>query len=121
MNKKRTLVVGATTNPDRYAYLAANRLIDHGHQIELLGIKKGEVRSIPIKTKEEIRGEFDTVTLYVGPKNQASYIDYIIDLKPKRVIFNPGTWNSEFADKLKENQIQTEEACTLVMLSAGTY
>lgn len=121
MNKKRTLIIGATTNPNRYAYMATNKLLDYGHPVELLGIKQGEVRSISIKTKEQISGDFDTVTLYLDPKNQSAYIDYIIKLQPNRVIFNPGTWNIEFVNQLKENGIEVEDACTLVMLSSNTY
>lgn len=121
MKEKRTLIIGATTNPNRYAYMAANRLLDHNYPIDLLGIKKGVIRNVTIKPKEDIEGTFDTVTLYVGPARQSEYIDFVVALKPKRVIFNPGTWNDEFVNKLESNKIEAVDACTLVMLSAGTY
>lgn len=118
---KRTLIVGATTNPDRYAYKAAHKLTDHGHEIVPFGIKKGEVAGEAILNSWDTIEEIDTVTLYVGPKNQPDYYQKIIDVKPKRVIFNPGTENPEFQEQLSANGIAFEEACTLVLLSVGNY
>ena len=63
----------------------------------------------------------DTVTLYVGPDNQAPWIDYIISLKPKRIIFNPGTENIEFETLAESKGIEALEACTLVLLSINQY
>ncbi len=121
MENKKTLIIGASTNPSRYAYLAANRLLDNGYPIELLGIKKGEIRGHEIKNRRDHFSDIHTVTLYVGPKHQEEYIDFVIGLKPQRVIFNPGTWNDEFVQSLKEENIDVLDACTLVMLSAHTY
>jgi predicted CoA-binding protein len=119
--KKKTLVVGATPNPTRYAFLAANRLIAHGHPIELVGIKKGEIAGKAIMTEKKQLEDIDTVTLYVGPQNQPEWYDYIISLKPKRIIFNPGTENAEFENLANKHGIETEQACTLVMLAAEQY
>jgi len=118
---KKTLVLGASTNPERYAFLAANRLVNHGNPIALVGIKEGEVAGIMIQTGKPEIEDIDTVTLYVGPHNQPEWYDYVASLKPRRVIFNPGTENPEFEQFLTQKGIQTEEACTLVLLSVGAY
>jgi uncharacterized protein len=117
----KTLVLGATTNPERYAFIAANRLLQHGHSIVLVGLKAGEVATHEIYTNKPQLTDIDTVTLYVGPKNQPDWYDYIESLQPRRVIFNPGTENVEFEERLDKKGIEAIEACTLVMLSVGTY
>ncbi|MEM7110100.1 MAG: CoA-binding protein [Bacteroidota bacterium] len=120
---KRTAIIGATTNPNRYAYTAAEMLTEHGHEIVPLGIKKGQVAGEEIrdlKTKPDL-GDIDTVTLYLGPQNQSEWYDYIIGIRPKRIIFNPGTENFEFQKMATEAGIETEEACTLVLLRIGNY
>ena len=121
MTKLKTLVLGATTNADRYAFLAANRLYNAGHAIELVGIKPGEVAQHTIQTGKPVLENIDTVTLYVGPKNQPEWYDYVVKLRPRRVIFNPGTENAAFQTWLAEHKIEAIEACTLVMLSTKTY
>ncbi|MFT5915057.1 MAG: putative CoA-binding protein [Flammeovirgaceae bacterium] len=118
---KKTLVLGATTNSSRYAYRATDDLLQNGHEVVPVGIKKGEIFGHEIINDKSIQPEIDTVTLYVGPQNQAEWYDYILETKPKRIIFNPGTENTELV-KLAENQgIEVENACTLVMLSVGSY
>lgn len=118
---KKTLIIGASTNPGRYAYAAAHRLKQKGNPIVQIGLRKGEVAGEPILTEKEKYEGIDTVTLYVGPKHQAEYYNYLVELQPKRVIFNPGTENPELESLLKENGIEAIEACTLVMLSTGQY
>lgn len=118
---KKTLIIGATTNPARYAYSAAHRLKGHGHDIVQIGLRLGEVAGEMIKTQQEAFQGIDTVTLYIGPRHQPNYYSYIISLHPKRVIFNPGTENDEFEILLTQNGIEPIEACTLVMLSTGQY
>jgi predicted CoA-binding protein len=118
---KKTLVLGATPDPARYAYLAANRLVKSGHSIVNVGIKTGEVAGVPIEKPETIHNDIDTITLYVGPMNQPPLYDYIINTHPKRIIFNPGTENTELRKMAEEKGIETEYACTLVMLSIGQY
>ena len=120
MNKK-TLILGATPNAGRYAYLAANRLVKSGHSIVNVGIKTGEVAGVPIEKPEAIHADIDTITLYVGPMNQPPLYDYILQTHPKRIIFNPGTENSELRKLANDEGIETEYACTLVMLSVGQY
>jgi predicted CoA-binding protein len=119
--KNRTLVIGASENPDRYSYLAIRRLLSHNKEVRAIGLKKGAVEGVTIETGQPNYEDIDTVTLYVGPNNQATFYDYLLQLKPRRVIFNPGTENPELEDLLKRNGIATEEACTLVMLSTGVY
>lgn len=118
---KKTLIIGATNNPSRYAFLAATRLTAHGHDIINVGIKNGEVAGVPIEKAGKIYSDVDTITLYVGPQHQAEYFDYILQTKPKRIIFNPGTENSELESLAEENGIETMDACTLVLLSTGQY
>ncbi len=122
MNKmKKTLIIGASNNPERYAFKAAERLLAHGHEIELLGLRPDTVFGKTIDTERKQYEGLDTVTLYVGPQRQSEYYDYILSLKPKRVVFNPGTENAEFESLLIQNGIEAEEACTLVLLGTGQY
>lgn len=118
---KKTLIVGASTNPARYAYLVANKLVRKGYPIVNVGRKRGTVAGADIQGMDSIYTDIDTITLYVGPQNQPIYYDYILETKPKRVIFNPGTENEEFRQKLVKEGIETVEACTLVMLNTGQY
>ena len=122
MNKKITLVLGASTKPGRYALLAAEKLQSKGIEIELLGKKEGKVGNIEIKTNiEEISTKIDTVTIYLGKNNQIEYEDFLIKMRPNRVIFNPGSENFILQEKLKAQGTEVLEACTLVMLSTGQY
>ena len=116
MNKK-TLVLGASPNEGRYANLAANRLVRSGHSIVNVGLRSGEVAGVPIEKPGAIHNDIDTITLYVGPQHQEKLYDYILDTHPKRIIFNPGTENSELRRMANEKGIETEYACTLVLLS----
>ncbi len=123
-NMKKTVVIGATDNPERYAYKATIALQGKKHEVIPVGIHDGEINGLKIinlKTDKAAINGVDTVTLYVGPKNQPFWYEYIIGLKPQRVIFNPGTENDEFEQMLKKNNIDSVEACTLVMLSVGSY
>ena len=117
----KTLVIGATENPGRYANRAAQSLLRHGHDIALIGLKPGQIDGQPIQTGLPTLTGIDTVTLYVGARNQTGYVDYLKTLKPRRVIFNPGAENPDLAQQLEQAGIEPIEACTLVMLSIGTY
>jgi predicted CoA-binding protein len=121
MDKKKTLVLGATPNESRYANLAANRLVRAGHTIVNVGLKTGEAAGVPIEKPDIIHHDIDTITLYVGPQNQKGLYDYILETNPRRIIFNPGTENSELRRMANEKGIETEYACTLVLLSIGQY
>lgn len=120
---KKTVIIGATPNVHRYAYLAAESLTDNGHEIVPVGIKKGEVFDqsiLNLNNKPKIEN-VDTVTMYIGPEHQEEWMDYIVGLKPKRIIFNPGTENDEFEKYARKKGIEVEQACTLVLLSIGAY
>ncbi|TAD87902.1 MAG: CoA-binding protein [Bacteroidetes bacterium] len=118
---KKTLVIGASTAPDRYSFLAINKLVAHGHPTLALGRSAGTVAGVGIATQPQALAQVDTVTLYVNPKLQEAYQQYIFELAPKRVIFNPGTENPEFETLLKQRGIETSEACTLVLLATNQY
>ena len=118
---KKTLIIGASNNQERYSYLAAERLLAHGHEIELIGKRPDLVFGKTIGTDKIAFADIDTVTIYLSEKSQSEYYDYILSLKPKRVIFNPGTENQEFEELLAKNDIIAEEACTLVLLGIGQY
>jgi predicted CoA-binding protein len=118
---KKTIVIGASVNPERYAYKATIALQKHNHEVIPVGLHDGEINGIKIINGKPDILNVDTVTLYVGPKHQPFWYDYIIGLKPKRVIFNPGTENPEFEKSLEQHNIEPVEACTLVMLSIGNY
>ena len=117
----KTLVLGATTNPERYAYLAVKSLLKHGHEVVAVGRKEGEIEGVKIYTNQPDIRDVHTVTLYLNPTHQTELYDYILGLYPKRIIFNPGTENLEFEAIAKKQGIETIEACTLVMLSIGNY
>lgn len=117
----KVLVYGASTNPSRYAYIATELLLQHGHVVSLVGIKKGEVLGLTIEQDQPLLEEIDTVTLYVGPANQEGLLEYLISLSPRRVIFNPGTESPGLERELEKAGIQTEEACTLVLLHTGQF
>ena len=121
MKNKKTLVLGATTKPERYAFKAITMLTEKGHSVLAIGQNAGEVAGIKIYTKQIPLKNIDTVTLYLNPVRQREYYNYIIETKPKRVLFNPGTENPEFYQLLQSNGIKVEIACTLVLLSTNQY
>lgn len=121
MTKKKTLVIGASDNPERYSYMAINSLRTHGHPVVAIGKKAIKVADVTANTHQALHKDIDTVTMYIGARHQKEYYDYLIALKPKRIIFNPGTENEELANLAKSNGIQAVEACTLVMLSTGQF
>lgn len=118
---KKTLIIGASPEPSRYSFKAAQMLTRFNHDIVNIGIKRGEVAGVEIQRPEHIHQDIDTVTLYIGPALQGQYHEYILKTKPKRVIFNPGTENPELEELLNANGIEPVEACTLVLLSTGQY
>ena len=118
---KKTLVIGASDNPQRYSYLAVNRLRGKGHPVVAIGRKPSKVGDVAVETDKKDFGDIDTVTLYLSPRLQKEYYDYIISLHPKRIIFNPGAENPELEELAQAHGIQPLEACTLVMLSTGQY
>lgn len=120
---KKTVVIGASPDTSRYAYLACKMLDDAGFDFVPVGIKKGKVLSNPILSlsdKPSIK-DVHTVTMYISPKNQLEWYDYIISLNPKRLIFNPGTGNEEFGQMAEKKGIKVEYACNLVLIQTGQF
>jgi predicted CoA-binding protein len=121
MSKPTTLVIGASENPDRYAYMAVKMLQQYNQPVFAFGNKKGKINDTDIVTFLPERDSIDTVTLYLSPKNQESIMQQILFINPRRIIFNPGTENPEFIQKATDLGIETIEACTLVMLRTNQY
>lgn len=121
MKNKKTLVIGASVKPEKYAFKAITMLVEKGHSVIAIGPNKGEVAGINIRTKNIPLANINTVTLYINAERQKEYYNYIIDTKPKRVLFNPGTENPEFYQLLELNKIKAEVACTLVLLATNQY
>jgi predicted CoA-binding protein len=119
--KKKTLVLGASTNPSRYSNLAIRSLRAHDHPVVAVGRRIGNVAGVDIATNHISENDINTVTLYLNPRNQVEYYDYIMDLHPNRIIFNPGTENDELIKMARQHNIEPVIACTLVLLSTGQY
>ncbi len=117
----KTLVFGASLKFNRYSNRAIRKLIENKQQTVAFGLQNGEVAGVFIDTILKDYNDIDTVTLYMNPKRQAEFYDYIVSLHPKRVIFNPGTENPTFYKILEKNSIKVEVACTLVLLSTNQY
>ncbi|PHN05341.1 CoA-binding protein [Flavilitoribacter nigricans] len=120
-SEKKTVVLGATNNPSRYAYRAVEMLLDHGIEPVPVGIRRGSIEGIDILNDRPDLEDVHTVTLYLNPERQREYYDYIMAMNPKRIIFNPGTVNPELMNMAREKGIEVEVGCTLVMLSVGSY
>jgi predicted CoA-binding protein len=118
---KKTIILGASTKPERYSYKAFKSLREHGHEVVAFGAREDELEGEKIHKELFDVKEVDTVTLYLNPKRQVDFYDFILKTKPKRIVFNPGTENEELMELAKENGIHCEVACTLVLLSLGSY
>lgn len=119
--KKKTLVIGASENTARYSNMAVNKLLSKQHEVVAIGKTGGKTQNVEIHKEQVQDDDIDTVTLYVNPTHQQPYYDYILSLKPRRIIFNPGTENDELERLAAQQGIDVLEACTLVMLSTGQY
>ena len=117
----KTLIIGASTNKDRYSYKAIQKLKKLNLDVCALGLNEGEIVDVKIQTKPINYKNIHTVSIYLKPQNQSQYINYILKLKPQRVIFNPGSENEVLMDKLEEKKISCENSCTLVLLSTNQY
>ena len=121
MKKNKTLVLGASENPERYSNKAIRSLVRHGEEVVAIGLRNGVVEGVEFSKERPAFDDVDTVTLYLSQKNQTSYYDYILSLKPRRIIYNPGAENPELESLADEKGIENLEACTLVLLSTGQY
>lgn len=121
MSNKKTLVIGASPNPVRYGHKAVKRLLSNDIEVVAIGKRETEIDGIKVIKGTPYIDGIHTVTLYIGPDNQSEYLDYLISLKPKRIIFNPGTYNRKLEKLAHEAGIETIEDCTLIMLDMGDY
>lgn len=117
----RTLVVGVSLNADRYANRAVRMLLANGHEVVALGMTPGETDGVRVQTGQPALDKIDTVTLYLRAEHQQAIADYLLLLKPRRILFNPGAENAAFAQRARDAGIETMEACTLVLLSTGQF
>lgn len=120
-NAMKTLVIGASTKPERYSFKAISMLREYAHDVVAIGAREGIVVDVPFTEELEAFSDIHTVTLYINPTIQKSYFDYILSLKPKRIIFNPGTENKAFYEILLKTEIEIVEACTLVLLRTNQF
>jgi uncharacterized protein len=118
---KKTLVLGASTNPMRFSHKMVKSLVRHHHEVVAIGLREGQISGVTILTGKPKAEKIHTVSLYIGPKRQPEYYDYIISLNPKRIIFNPGTVNKEFMKMAEKKGIEVLTDCALVMVSSGNY
>lgn len=118
---KKTLVIGASEKPERYSNKAIRKLRKYGHDVEAIGLRDGKVADVQFRTGFPDLEGVHTITLYIGPARQPDYYSYILKLKPKRIIFNPGTENVEFMKLAEEEGIEVVANCTLVMLDSGAF
>ncbi|GAB4376526.1 MAG: CoA-binding protein [Salibacteraceae bacterium] len=123
VNESKTVaVIGASPNPGRYSYLAVQLLSEAGHGVYALGRRAGTIGTVPIVTDwPEKIDDLHTVTLYLGAKNQPELYEYILSLKPKRIVFNPGAENPELKQLVRQSGIEVEEACTLVLVKTNQF
>jgi predicted CoA-binding protein len=120
--KQTVAILGASQNPSRYAYLAFQKLRQHGHHVIPVNPGFAALEGVPVvPSLKDIREPIDTLTMYVGPKRSSELQDEIVKLKPKRVIFNPGSENPALAAVLRQAGVSVEEACTLVLLSTDQF
>lgn len=117
----KTLVIGASTNPQRFSYLAIKSLVKNHVDVVAIGLREGEVEDVPIVVGKPSLENIHTISLYINPERQRGYLDYFISLNPKRIIFNPGTENGELIKLARKNNIELVFGCTLVMLNNGSY
>lgn len=115
------VVLGASPNHSRYSNKAVRSLLKRDHKVVPVGTKAGEIKELEILTGKPNIEDVDTVLLYLAPNRQSEYYDYVIGLKPRRVIFNPGTHNPEFIELLQDKDIEAVEDCALIMLNSGDY
>lgn len=118
---KKTLVLGASPNPIRFSYKTVKSLVRHGYKVVPIGIRKGDIMWQKIIIGKPVIKDIHTVTLYLNPDNQKEYYDYILQLSPKRIIFNPGSENQELIELAMKNNIEVSIACTLIMLNSNNY
>lgn len=117
----KTLVIGASPNPTRYSFKAVRALRNHDIEVVAIGKRETVIEDVQVITDKPQIDDLHTVTLYVGPQNQGEYINYILSLKPQRIVFNPGTYNEDLITQAEQAGIDCVKDCTLVMLASDSY
>ena len=117
----KVLVFGASSNPERYSFIATNMLLEYSHEVVAVGGRKGMIADVEIQVGHPEIANIDTITLYMGPQRQEEHYDYLLGLSPKRIIFNPGTENIAFEKMCIEKGIYAQRACTLVLLRTDQF
>jgi len=117
------VVLGASTNPERYSFQAVQRLAARGYRVIPVHPKYSEVAGVPVTASlSAIQSRpVDTITVYVRPEISSGLADVFFSTTPRRVIFNPGSENPELANRLRQTGIQVEISCTLVLLATGQF
>ncbi len=118
---KKTLVLGASPNPLRFSHKMVKSLVRHGYEVIPIGIREGQIAEVDIVIGKPKLENIHTVSLYLQPEKQKEYYEYLIELHPHRIIFNPGTFNQELSSLAEKNDIQTVKDCGLVMINNGFY
>jgi predicted CoA-binding protein len=121
LKNHKTVVLGASPNPVRFSYKAVKSLMRHNKEVVAVGFRSGEIEDMEIRVGTPFIEDVHTVSIYIGSSRQEDYYDYVISLKPKRVIFNPGTVNPAFMAKLQREDIEPVSSCMLVMLNDGEF
>jgi len=120
-NNPVTVVFGASPNPARYSHRAVEMLVEYGHEVLPLGFRKGNIEGKDIVLEHDKFDNVDTITMYMNAHRQEQFIDYLLSLNPRRIIFNPGAENPKLESMAHAQGIETMNACTLVLLRIGTY
>ena len=116
------VVLGASPKPERYSNQAVRALVEHGHRVIPVHPLVKKIAGVPaVPALNQIDRAVNTITIYVGPERGRELIQEIIDLKPDRVIMNPGTGSDEIETNLNDEGIPVLRACTLVMLRTGQF
>ncbi len=118
---QKIMVLGASPNRQRFSNTCVKSLIRYGYQVVPLGNREGEIAGHPIQLKRPQLKDIDTITIYLNAKNQEEYHDYVLGLKPRRIIFNPGAENPSLKEKAEKKDIEVVEDCTLIMLNSGYF
>jgi len=121
LQNESILILGASTNPNRSSFMATKFLNNRGFTLQAVAGKTGMIDDLEITNNLQNQGPVHTVTIFLNAQRQKDYYDFIISLKPKRIIFNPGTENPELETLAKNHQIQTLSGCTIAMITAGLF
>ena len=113
MKNELTVVFGFSDNPERYSNKAFSLLNEFEHNTLAFNPRTEDIKKIP--------ENFHTLTMYVNQEISTKFMNDILKLNFKRIIFNPGAENSDLEKKLLDKKIEVIHGCTLVMLRTDQY